>query len=202
VAHRGYGKRGRFADDPPVEPVRDRELAVTEGGQAEIRLTVSIGELPYVREIAAERSVRVRVEEVPVRGVLPVVGIAMVILGGTAAVAEVEHLLEVRRGGQIIDLRYGQHHAFYRSHDLQYGFVLIYRDDGTIEIQVLDVPTSLAKVTDAIRNIITDLGRAGIDAAKAAVEEAVGDSGAVSVTYAVVPIVQSTDQGSSSGEPI
>jgi hypothetical protein len=154
--------------------------------QTSVHLTISKSELEYAKQVAAEHDVEVQ-ELLVVQGVLPVIGIALIISGGVAAVAAVEHLINVHRGGQVIDLRRGNEHPFYRSHDLQYGLVLIYKDDGTIEVQVKDVPDAFSKVIDALKSIITDLGKATIDKAKAAVDAAVGDKGEVVVKPAVTP---------------
>jgi hypothetical protein len=153
--------------------------------QTRLQIIVSDSELAYVNQVAADQDVKV--EQLPVQGILPVLGIVLIISGGVAAVAATEHLIQVHRGGQIIDLRKGSEHPFYRSHDLQYGLVLIYKDDGTIEVQVKDVPDAFSKVINALQSIITDLGKATIDVAKAAVATAVGTEGTVVVKPPVTP---------------
>jgi hypothetical protein len=158
---------------------------MTRGVEVRRQIIVSEADLAYVEEVAAQNGVTV--EQRPVQGVLPVFGVVLIIAGGVAAVAAVQHLVEVHRGGQVIDLRTGSPRPFYRSHDLTYGLVLIYKDDGTIEIKVVEVKDAFSEVIEALKDIVVDLGKATIDAAKKSVTAAVGAKGEVEVGPPVTP---------------
>jgi len=65
-------------------------------------LVLDQSQVPAARELAADHGVAV--EEVPRRGIEPVTTVTLVIMGAAAAVGAVLHVLEQRKGGQVIDL--------------------------------------------------------------------------------------------------
>lgn len=70
-------------------------------------------DVPSARAVAAAYGVEVR--QLPRRGIEPVTTVTLLLIGAAAAVGAVLHILEQRKGGQVIDLRPGSPKAFYRT---------------------------------------------------------------------------------------
>ncbi len=94
---------------------------------------VSREDLPTLRQVASSNGVEVH--EVQQREFEPATMIMLVLVGGALAIASVTHALEVRKGGQIIDLRPGASMPIYRSKDLLYGLILVFAVDGKVSVQ-------------------------------------------------------------------
>jgi hypothetical protein len=94
-------------------------------------------EVPSARALAAAHGVEV--QEFPRRGIEPVTTVTLLLIGVAAAVGAVVHILEQRKGGQVIDLRPGAPKAFYRTPDVVYGTVVIVTVDGKVTVEVVTV---------------------------------------------------------------
>jgi hypothetical protein len=119
-------------------------------------------------------------------GILPVIGIAFIIFGTAAAIAAVDRIWQEHKGGHFVDMR-GKSPAFGRDKNIPYGVMYIYKTDGTLEIKASPGQDSLDKVIEALQGIITDVAKAGIDAAKATVQGAVGSDATVEEKPAATP---------------
>jgi hypothetical protein len=154
------------------------------GTRAKVQQLVIIDaeDLDEAKRIAADNGVEL--EEVPTDGFEPVTTITLLILGGSAAVGLVSYLLDKPKGGQVIDLRPGAPKAIYRSKDVVYGTVIIITADGKVEIEVKEPRGVFGEVIDALRGIVVEVGKAGVDAVASAAKAAVGDKATVSATRA------------------
>ena len=139
---------------------------------------VRASEIDEVERIAQANGATV--EKMEVSGILPVVLIPLIILGTIAAVATVEHEIEVHRGEQVIDLS-GSVPKLYRDHELQYGLIVVIKKDGTVKISVSDVKDLIGQVLEAVTKILDDLGRETVDKAAEAIKAVVGDKADVEV---------------------
>ncbi len=106
------------------------------------------------------------------------IGLAIVI---AFAVGTVVYLLDKRKGGQVIDLRPGAPKPFYRTKEVEYGLVVIFATDGKVTVEVKEPRGLFGQVVDALKGILTDLGKSGVEAAAKAATELVGDAATVKV---------------------
>lgn len=143
-------------------------------------VVVEQDDLAHVRQLAADHDVVV--EEVPSEGFEPVTTVALALFGGAAAVAAVVHLIERRKGGQVIDLRPGAPKLVYRTPELQFGLVLIQRVDGTISVEVKEPRGLFGQVLDTLRDVLGTIAGEGLQAAQETVAAAVGEAARVTVT--------------------
>jgi hypothetical protein len=136
-----------------------------------------------VRRLASEHGVQAN--EVTEKGFFePVTTLTFVLLGGAAAVGAVVHLLDAHKGGQVIDLRPGAPRAFYRTADLVYGLVVVIAEDGKVTVDVKEPKGMFGMVVEAVQHIAVDLGKSGIEALAAAVENQLAGDVTVAVERA------------------
>jgi hypothetical protein len=140
---------------------------------------IDLEELVEAQRIAAENGVEV--EEFEVAGIEPVTTVTLLLVGSSLAVATVLHILDKRKGGQVVDLRVGAPKMFYRSRDLIYGLVTIIAADGKVTVEVKEPREMYGQVIDALKGILTELGRAGVAEIAKSVNTAVGDAAKVQV---------------------
>jgi hypothetical protein len=111
------------------------------------------------------------VREVP--GIAPLVIIA--VIGGAAAVAgAVAYFSEVKKGGQIIDLREGQQ-LTRRDKSVVYGLIVIITADGKVKVQVKEPKGYFVQVLDLVLDAVQGIATKTIEAAAAAAKKVVGD---------------------------
>jgi hypothetical protein len=101
-------------------------------------------------QVAAARALAaahdVEVDEVPRLGIEPVTTVTLILMGTVTGVGSVLHILEQRKGGQVIDLRPGTPKAFYRTPDVVYGTVVIITVDGKVTVEVKEPEGMFGKV--------------------------------------------------------
>jgi len=114
--------------------------------------------VPAARTLAAAHGVEA--ERVPRRGIEPVATVTLVLAGTAAAVGAVLHVLEQRKGGQVIDLRPGAAKAFYRTPDVAYGTVVIVAVDGKVTVEVKEPDGMFGKVISILPQLLTGGGSA------------------------------------------
>lgn len=111
--------------------------------------------------------------------------LAIVLVGAAAAVAGlVEHWMEKKKGGQVIDLRPGAAKELYRDEGLQYGLVVIYAADGKVTIEVKQPEQYFTSIVKLAVDALQGIAEKSLDTVKAAVEAATGDKGDVTVEAA------------------
>ncbi|NUT91662.1 MAG: hypothetical protein HOY78_06480 [Saccharothrix sp.] len=145
--------------------------------QDEVVLIVEEDDVEHVRTVAAEHGVEL--VELPSEGFEPITTVTLIILGGAAAVATVAHLVEQRKGGQVFDLRPGAPKPVYRSRDVVYGLVVVYRADGTITVDVKEPKGMFGQVLEAVTGLLGTLGGESLKAAQDSIAAAVGDAATV-----------------------
>ncbi len=128
-----------------TEPTPTQSVVVLEPSQVQ-----------SVRELAAAHGVEV--EQVPSLGLEPVATVTLVLMGAAAAVGAVLHILEQRKGGQVIDLRAGAPKAFYRTPDVVYGTVVIVAQDGTVTVEVKEPDGMFGKVISTLPELLAGGG--------------------------------------------
>lgn len=128
--------------------------------------------MPAAKRIAADHGVRA--EEVPRLGVEPVTTATLVIVGAAAAVATVSHLLDQRKGGQVVDLRPGAPRTIYRTPEVVYGTVVIVAEDGSATVEVKEPQGMFGQVVSALTEIASG-GPEGADVVARAIEARFGD---------------------------
>lgn len=100
----------------------------------------------------------VEAEQLPQRGIDPVATVTLVLAGSAAAVGTVLHLLDQRKGGQVIDLRPGTPKPFYRTPQLMYGMVVIVAVDGRVTVMVKRPDGMFGKVIAALPELLAGSG--------------------------------------------
>jgi len=144
---------------------------MSESPQTRSVLVLEQSQVPAARELAADHGVAV--EEVPVRGIEPVATVTLLIMGAAAAVGAVLHLLEQRKGGQVIDLRAGAPKAFYRTPDVVFGTVVIVTLDGKVTVEVKEPEGMFGEVISTLPGLISG-GGASVEQVALAVAETFG----------------------------
>lgn len=142
-------------------------------------LVVDPEDREFVETIAAENGVQAA--EVDQDGFLDPVTLSFVLLGSVAAIGTVTYLVDRRKGGQVFDLRPGAPRPQYRSKDIEYGLVLIIATDGKATVEVHEPRGMLGQVIDAIKDIVGQLGKAGIEQIGKSATAAVGDTAKVAI---------------------
>ncbi|MGK8491259.1 hypothetical protein [Nocardia asiatica] len=113
-------------------------------------------DVPSARAVAAAHGVEVR--ELPRRGIEPVTTVTLLLIGAAAAVGAVLHILEQRKGGQVIDLRPGSPKAFYRTPDVVYGTVVVITVDGKVTVEVREPEGMFGKVISTLPQLLSSGG--------------------------------------------
>jgi hypothetical protein len=132
---------------------------VSESPQARSVIVLDPSQVPGARVLAAAHDVEV--EQVPCRGIEPVTTAVLVLVGTAAAVGAVLHVLEQRKGGQVIDLRPGAPKAFYRTPDVVYGTVVIVAVDGKVTVEVKEPAGMFGKVISTLPQLLSGSDSAG-----------------------------------------
>lgn len=145
-------------------------------------IEIAPDEMDFVRQVAATE--KVSVVETTTEGFEPVTMVTLLLIGSALAVASVTHIVEQRRGGQVIDLRPHAARRFYRSKDVLYGLVMMLHPDGTVTVDVKQPQELFGQVLESLTTVITGLGKASLAAVAAAAEQVVGDRGTVTVRQA------------------
>lgn len=109
---------------------------------------VDVADLASVEELAAIEGVTI--ERVVTRGLDPITGTTLLLIGTTAAVGAVVYMLERRKGGQVIDLRPGVTDLLYRDKSLMYGLVVIITADGSVSVEVKEPKGLLGQVVSEL----------------------------------------------------
>jgi hypothetical protein len=110
-------------------------------------------QLPAARALAAAHGVEM--EEVKGRGIEPVVAVTLVLVGTAAAVGAVLHVLEQRKGGQVVDMRPGVPRTFYRTPDVVYGTVVIIAVNGEVVVEVKEPDGMFGKVISILPELLS-----------------------------------------------
>jgi hypothetical protein len=121
-------------------------------------IIVDKAEVQFVEEIAEAHEVTVKQAEQ--RGIEPVSTVVLTLFGVFSAVGAVEHVLEQRRGGQVIDLRPQGGPAFYRTPKLEHGIVLIIAADGKVTVRIKEPDAMFGKVIATLPRLLTPGGSA------------------------------------------
>lgn len=124
-----------------------------ESARTQALVVLDPAELPAVHELAAAHGVEL--QEVPRRGIEPVTTVTLVLMGAATAVGALQHTLEQRKGGQVIDLRPGAPRAIYRTPDVVYGTVVVLAADGTVTVEVKEPDGMFGKVISALPNLLS-----------------------------------------------
>ncbi|MDP9842140.1 hypothetical protein [Streptosporangium lutulentum] len=133
---------------------------MTGSPQTQHIVVLDPSEVPAARALAALQNVEV--EEVPRRGIEPVVTVTLILVGAVTAVGAVVHVLEQHKGGQVIDLRPGAPKAFYRTPEVVFGTVVIIAEDGKVTVEVKEPEGMFGKVI----SILPELLSGGADSAE------------------------------------
>ena len=141
---------------------------MTESAQAQSVVVLEPSQVPAARELAATHGVEV--EEVPRRGIEPVATVTLLLMGAAAAVGAVLHILEQRKGGQVIDLRPGAPKAFYRTADVVYGTVVIVTEDGKVTVDVKEPQGMFGKVISTLPELLFGGGGSAKEVTQAVTE--------------------------------
>lgn len=129
---------------------------MAESPEREAVVVLEASQVPAARMLAADHGVEV--EQVPRLGIEPVTTVTLVLVGAAAAVGAVLHILEQRKGGQVIDLRPGAPKAFYRTPDLVYGMVVIVAVDGKVTVEVKEPEGMFGKVISTLPQLLSGGG--------------------------------------------
>lgn len=144
---------------------------MTEPPQTRSIVVLDPSQITAARELAEAHGVEV--ELVPRLGIEPVTTVTLVLVGSAVAVGALQHVLEQRKGGQVIDLRPGAPKAFYRTTDLVYGLVLIIAVDGAVTVKVKEPSGMFGKVISTLPQLLSGADE-GTERVATAVAEAFG----------------------------
>lgn len=137
---------------------------MTESPQMQSVVVLDPSHVPDVRELAATHGVEV--EQVPRCGIEPVTTVTLALVGAATAVSAVLHVLEQRKGGQVIDLRPGAPKAFYRTPDVVYGTVIIVTVDGKVTVEIKEPDGMFGKVISTLPELFSGGGGSAEQAAQ------------------------------------
>lgn len=112
-------------------------------------------DLDYLQKIAIEHDVTLT--ELPRRALEPIATVSVALAGAGFAVATVLHLMERRKGGQVIDLRPTATRLMYRSSDVLYGLVVLIALDGTVTVEVHEPKGMFGPVNELIIGSLGEL---------------------------------------------
>ena len=141
---------------------------MTESPQTQSIIVLDPSQVPAARTLAAAYGVEV--EQVPRRGIEPVATVTLVLVGTAAAVGAVLHILEQRKGGQVIDLRPGAPKAFYRTPDVVYGTVVIVDANSKVTVEVKEPDGMFGKVISTMPGLLSGGGGSAEQVAQAVTE--------------------------------
>ncbi|XVQ06624.1 hypothetical protein ACQP1W_28680 [Spirillospora sp. CA-255316] len=144
---------------------------MSESSQTQSVVVLDPSQESTARAVAAAHGVEV--ESVPRRGVEPVATVTLVLVGTVAAVGTVLHVLEQRKGGQVVDLRPGAPKALYRTPDVVYGTVIIVTADDKVTVEVKEPEGMFGKVIAALPELLAGDG-GGIEQVTKAVTDVFG----------------------------
>ncbi|ADK68970.1 hypothetical protein [Gordonia sp. KTR9] len=135
---------------------------------------VDVADLASVEELAAIEGVTI--ERVVTRGLDPITGTTLLLIGTTAAVGAVVYMLERRKGGQVIDLRPGVTDLLYRDKSLMYGLVVIITADGSVSVEVKEPKGLLGQVVSELISATAEIaGDITTEAVAKKVSESLGN---------------------------
>src|SRR5262249_55399358 len=80
--------------------------------------------------------------------------VSLVLVGKAAAVAAVQHVLDQRRGGQVIDLAPDAPERFYRTTKVHYGMVIIIAVDGKVTVDIPQSDGVFSEVASALPQLL------------------------------------------------
>ncbi|WP_328459333.1 hypothetical protein OHA21_26825 [Actinoplanes sp. NBC_00393] len=126
------------------------------------------GEVAAALELARARGVEA--DEVPRLGIEPVLTVTLLLSGTTIAVAAVLHVLDQRKGGQVVDLRPGAPKQFYRTPDVVYGTVVIVSTDGQASVEVREPEGLFGKVIATLPELVSGGGGSAAEVAQSVAE--------------------------------
>ncbi len=141
---------------------------MAESPQMQSVVVLDPSQVPAARMLAAAHGVEV--EQVPRRGIEPVATVTLILMGAAAAVGAVLHVLEQRKGGQVIDLRPGAPKAFYRTPDVVFGTVVIVAVDGKVTVEVKEPDGMFGKVISTLPQLLSGGGGGAEQVAQAVTE--------------------------------
>lgn len=131
------------------------------------------------RKAAAEFGLTVTEEPSDAEHIAPLIILA--IGGGAAAVAgALTYWSQLRKGGQMIDLRESPPKVW-RDKGLVYGLVVVVLQDGSVKIEVHEPKGFFLEVVNSVIGAVKDIAEKGIETVTKAAEAAVGDKASVSV---------------------
>ncbi len=148
--------------------------SMTGDDERSLIVVVEPEDVEYVRGLAAEHGLRV--DEIPVRGLEPVLTVTLALLGGATVVSLVSQLIEEHKGGQVIDLRPSSPKPFYRTKDLIFGLVVILAQDGTVTVEVKEPRGSFGQVLEALKSLAVELAGSSSEEVAQAAQQKVGDA--------------------------
>ncbi len=141
---------------------------MTDADRSQSIVVLDPAQVPAARTLAAAHGVEV--QQVPRRGIEPVVTVTLVLTGAAIAVATVLAVLDQRKGGQVVDLRPGAPKAFYRTPDVVYGTVVIVTADGRVTVEVREPEGMFGKVVAALPELLSAGGGSAAEIAHAVAE--------------------------------
>jgi hypothetical protein len=124
-------------------------------GSDEVRSVVVLDQTQVAAAHSLAAAHGVNVEVVPRRGIEPVTTVTLLLIGTAVAVGAVLHILEQRKGGQVIDLRSGAPKMVYRTADVVYGTVVIITVDGKVTVEVKEPNGMFGKVISTLPELLS-----------------------------------------------
>lgn len=141
-------------------------------------LEIDQDELELLKQyVAGEPGLELEVAEEPEPGFAPLLIIGLV-GAGTVVAGAVSYLAEVRRGGQVIDLREG-HELARRDKGVVYGLVIIVATDGTVKVDVKEPKGYFATVFKDVLEALQGTAAKTVEAALRAATAAAGNRATV-----------------------
>lgn len=137
-------------------------------------VTVEDEDVHFIYEVASSPQDPVTVQRVQELGVEPITTITLALMGRTASLSAVMHLIEAHRGGQVIDVRSSAPKTAYRTKQAAYGVVVIIADDGIVRVEVKEPKVAFGTVTEALANALMHMHGVGTDAIAPIVKESAG----------------------------
>lgn len=138
---------------------------------------LSEAEFDELEALAPEYGVELR--PITGKGIDPLTGVVVAVIGTASAVAGVMRFIDQRRGGQVIDMRPATSKPFYRSADLAYGLIVVFAIDGSVTVQATKTTDSFSELVGIVGQVAASNKGGGIASIEDSLRQSCGDGAIV-----------------------
>jgi len=118
----------------------------------------------------------VQVEKLEDRNFVDPASVSVILIGTSLAISTVVYMIELRKGGQVFDLRPQADRPAFRSKDIAYGYVQIIALDGSVSVEVKEPRGMFGQVLDTLALLVKESVGSSAAPMQKRVEQALGDA--------------------------